>query len=128
MTVHYQENRHVFAVTACRVEILSLFIKRVMISHVGDVTNSRLCTFISDAVTLNAVTSSLIREVLMIDQSTAQWSIPGPELALNRSSRHPYGGFMRVLGEKTSSFFCHICFAAFDNGSLLNTMHMNFPF
>lgn len=87
-------------VTARGCEIMSPFIKRVMIAHVGLITNSRLCAFISNAVTLNAVTSSLIWEGRMIDQSTVQWSIPGPGLALNRSSHHPCGDFTRVRGRE----------------------------
>ena len=71
-TVYYEEHRPVLAVTAQWCEILSLFIKRLMISQVGLITNSSLCTFISNAVTLNAMTSSLIREGQMIDQSMVQ--------------------------------------------------------
>lgn len=64
----------------------------------------------------------------MIDQSMVQWSIPGPELALNRSSHHPCGDFTRVHGERERSLGCHICFTAFDNGSLLkDDTHRNFP-
>lgn len=50
-------------------EIMSPFIKRVTISQDRLVTNSQLCAFISDAVTLNTVTSSLIWEGRMIDQT-----------------------------------------------------------
>lgn len=114
MTVpaYYEEHGSVYGVTAWGCEILSPFIKRVMISQVGLVTNSRLCTFISNAVTLNTVTSSLIRESQMIDQSMVQWSIPGPELALNRSSHHPCGDFTRVQEERTISWLSHLfyCF------------------
>ena len=107
-TLYYEEHGHVLGVTARGCEIMSPFIKRVMISQVGLITNSRLCAFISNAVTLNAVTSSLIWEGRMIDQSMVQWSIPGPELALNRSSHHPCGDFMRVQGERTLSRLSHL--------------------
>ncbi|TKS67447.1 Speckle-type POZ protein-like A HIB -like protein 2 [Collichthys lucidus] len=82
---------------------MSPFIKRVMISQVGLITNSRLCAFISNAVTLNAVTSSLIWEGRMIDQSMVQWSIPGPELALNRSSHYPC---VRLASAHLSELLC----------------------
>lgn len=59
-TTYYEEHGHVLSVTARGCEIMFPFIKRVMISQVGLITNSRLCAFISSAVTLNAVTSSLI--------------------------------------------------------------------
>lgn len=108
MTVYYEQHRPVYGVTAWGCEILSPFIKRVMISQVGLVTNSRLCTFISNAVTLNTVTSSLIRESRMIDQSMVQWSIPGPEPALNRSSHHPCGDFMWDQEERTISWLSHL--------------------
>lgn len=107
-TLYYEEHGHVLGVTAQGCEIMSPFIKRVMISQVGLITNSRLCAFISNAVTLNAVTSSLIWEGRMIDQSMVQWSIPGPELALNRSSHYPCGDFMRVQGERTLSRLSHL--------------------
>lgn len=96
----HEEHGHVSSLTAQGCKIVSPFIKRVMISQVGPITNSRLCAFISNAVTLNAVTSSLIWEGRMIDQSVVQWSIPGPGLALNRSSRRPCGDFTRVRGRK----------------------------
>lgn len=107
-TLYYEQHGHVLGVTAPGCEIMSPFIKRVMISQVGPITNSRLCAFISNAVTLNAVTSSLIWEGRMIDQSMVQWSIPGPELALNRSSHHPCGDFTRVRGERTLSRLSHL--------------------
>ncbi|KAA8588324.1 hypothetical protein FQN60_001518, partial [Etheostoma spectabile] len=50
-----------------------------------------------NAVTLDAVTSSLIWEGRMIDQSMVQWSIPGPELALNR---------VRLAGAHLSELLC----------------------
>lgn len=103
MTLYYEEHGHLLGVTAWGCEIMSPFIKRVMISQVGLITNSRLCAFISNAMTLDAVTSSLIWEGQMIDQSMVQWSIPGPEPALNRTSRHPCGDFTRVRGERTIS-------------------------
>lgn len=108
MTLYYEEDGHVLSVTAQGCKIMSPFIKRVMISQVGLITNSRLCAFISNAVTLNTVTSSLIWEGRMIDQSMVQWSIPGPELALNRSSHQPYGDFTRVWGERTLSRLSHL--------------------
>lgn len=89
-------------------EIMSPFIKRVTITQVGLVTNSRLCAFISNAVTLGGVTSSLIWAGRMIDQSMVQWSIPGPELALNRSSHSPCGGLYRVRGERTQFRLSHL--------------------
>lgn len=106
--LYYEEHEHVLGVTAWRCEIMSPFIERVTISQVGLITNSRLCAFISNAVTLNAVTSSLIWEGRMIDQSMVHWSIPGPKLALDRSSRHPCGDFMRVQGERTLSRLSHL--------------------
>lgn len=103
MTLYYEEHRHLLGVTAWGCEIMSHFIKRVMISQVGLITNSRLCAFISNAMTLDAVTSSLIWEGQMIDQTMVQWSIPGLELALNHTSRHPCGDFTRVRRERTIS-------------------------
>lgn len=108
-TLYYEERCHVSWVTgSTESEIMSPSIKRVMISQVRLITNSRLCAFISNAVTLNAVTSSLIWGAQMIDQSMVQWSIPGPELALNRSSHYSCREFMRVWGQRTLSGLSHL--------------------
>lgn len=99
-TLYYEERQHVLEVTAQGCEIMSPFIKRVMISQVGLITNSRVCAFISNAVTLNAVTSSLIWEGQMIDQKHGSVEHPWAKAGLESFITPSLWGLYESPGRK----------------------------